>query len=333
MALESSSGQFGDLAGEELPELDDDTKVEVLDLLIRVELVTQEAYRLGFAPSEEELDSLAAQAMENYGGREALEAALIESGDSLATFRAQVARNEAILAWRDTAFLARATVSEEEARAFYDEHQEEVAHGPEVRAIHIMFPMPLESTGDESRAAIRAKADEALTLAHSGMDFEELMYAYMDPNTLNVTANGNLGWVSKGSSLPDLEEAIFSLEPGQISDIVETPFSLHIIKVLETRPAGTISFEELRPSIVEALFEDKIDTLVQARVEELIANAQVEIEDPVLAALWKAAKGISDPNEPASPDGTGQAQEPGQAEEAGDSGDSSAEEAEGLWGF
>jgi parvulin-like peptidyl-prolyl isomerase len=263
-------------------------KVELLDVLVRLELAVQEAYQRGFAPQDEELDMVEARALEAGGGREALEDALREAGSNMGTFRNQLARNEALKAWRDASFLAGAVPTEQEARDYYDAHSEYMAHGDEVRALQIMIPLPVLDTpgSEQAKERARAKAKEALALARAGRNFEQLMSAYMDPLTMSAVNGGRLGWVGQTGTFPELEELALTLAPGEVGGPVETPYSLHIVKVLETRKAGTFTFQELRPEITEMLANTMIDRLVQERSAELLEAAQVTILDPELAVAW-----------------------------------------------
>ncbi|MDR2338885.1 MAG: peptidylprolyl isomerase [Deltaproteobacteria bacterium] len=270
------------------PEPSLEQRVLMLDILIRLELAVQEAYRLGFEPKGEELDRLVDEAIEAYGGKEELQDALEANGETIDDFRDQVQRNVALRNWRDTAFLGKALVTDEEAKAFYDQHLEEATHGEEVRAMQLMFPIPFAEAGDGTQTnRIREKAKEALELAKSGMDFEELIPRYMDQTTLSATNRGQMGWLSRGATFPQLEEALFSMKPGEVSEILETPFSLHILKVVDTRPPGIIPYQQLKPDIMLMLSEHKTDQLVNERMDELMAEAQVEVLDPELSKAWQ----------------------------------------------
>jgi parvulin-like peptidyl-prolyl isomerase len=284
------------------PEPSLERRVLVLDLLIKIELASQEASRLGLEPKGAELDRLASEAAQaaakDYGGMEGLEQALEANGETMEDFKAQVARTQGLRNWRDTAFLSEAKVTDAEAEAFYKEHLEEASHGEEVRVAHLMFPLPFADPGSAEGATrrIRERAQEALGLAKSGINFEDLIPRYMDETTLAATNRGQMGWVSRGATFPQLEEVIFSMAPGEVSDVIETPYSLHIVKVLDSRPPGVTPFQELRPQIILMLHEHKLDTLVQRRMAELAASAEIDIPDPELSKAWQEFRKAEPPS-------------------------------------
>jgi peptidyl-prolyl cis-trans isomerase C len=264
-------------------------KVEILDQLISLEIAYQEALKEGFAPKPAELDKIMAKVAESYGGdAENLKTLLSSHGDSEERLREQVAYNETVKNWRDTAFLSKAIVADSEAKKYYEANLKLADHPEQLRALQIVFPVPLTALGDQvkTRDSLKEKAQQALKEAQAGANFEDLIKKYMNPNTLSLTNNGQMGWVSQDGGFPVLEEALFKLKPGEISEVVETDFSFHILKVLEHRPAGTLAFEDVRPDILDFLTNNKINMATREKIAELREAAKIEIPEPTLAQAY-----------------------------------------------
>jgi peptidyl-prolyl cis-trans isomerase C len=135
---------------------------------------------------------------------------------------------------------AKVKISDEEIQEFYQKHQSEF---DQVRARHILFSTrpPQSPDGDKPAAtpdpaAVRRTAEDVLKRVKAGEDFAQLAKEFSeDPGSKEQ--GGDLGFFGKDQMTPKFEEAAFGLQPDQISDIVETPFGLHIIKVEERRTA------------------------------------------------------------------------------------------------
>ncbi|HEY3102276.1 MAG TPA: peptidylprolyl isomerase [Pyrinomonadaceae bacterium] len=107
-------------------------------------------------------------------------------------------------------------------------HPEEQVHA---RHILISIKSPdAPSEGGLDKAQARAKAEEVLKRVKAGENFESLAKEYStDPGSKE--SGGDLGWFGRGRMVPEFEKAAFALQPGQTSEIVESPFGFHIIKV------------------------------------------------------------------------------------------------------
>ncbi|MDR0354306.1 MAG: peptidylprolyl isomerase [Deltaproteobacteria bacterium] len=273
------------------PEPSMDMKLEVLDSLISLNLAIQQAYELGYGPSEAEIEDGVNQIMGNYPNTEDIEKALASFGTDMKTVRSQVADSIAVRSWRDTAFIKDAVATDEEAVAFYDSHLEEAKHPEQVRAVQIMLPVPLNNGQEDNQAKerVKATAEAIYKEAVEGANFEELMERYMDQMTRAATSNGQMGWINRGGSgFEALDDVLFSLEPGDIGGPVESQFSYHIVKVLEKRPAGMMTYEELKPDILEYLMSVKTDQLFMKTIAEYRRQADIVIFDEALAAAWPA---------------------------------------------
>jgi len=124
--------------------------------------------------------------------------------------------------------------SQSEIDEYMKAHPEEQVH-----ARHILISVKSEDAPAEEgldKTAARAKAEEVLKRVKAGENFESLAKEYStDPGSKE--SGGDLGWFGRGRMVPDFEKAAFALQPGQTSDIVESPFGFHIIK-LEGRRNG-----------------------------------------------------------------------------------------------
>ena len=118
--------------------------------------------------------------------------------------------------------------SQPEIDEYMKSHPEEQVH-----ARHILISVKSEdapSEGGLDKPTARAKAEEVLKRVKAGENFESLAKEYTtDPS--GKENGGDLGWFGKGRMVPEFEKAAFALQPGQVSDIVESPFGFHIIKV------------------------------------------------------------------------------------------------------
>lgn len=147
-------------------------------------------------------------------------------------------------------------ITEDAIQAAYDARYAAVEPGTEYNAAHIL----VES--QEAAAAIKAELD-------AGADFAEVARAKSTgPSGPN---GGNLGWFGTGMMVPAFEQAVVALEPGAVSEPVETQFGWHVIRLIETRTAAIPALEDVRGTIVNemqsALLAERLDALmVEAEV-------------------------------------------------------------------
>jgi peptidyl-prolyl cis-trans isomerase D len=136
----------------------------------------------------------------------------------------------------------------------------------QVRASHILF-----STEGKDAAAVRKTAEDVLAQVKGGADFAALAKQYSEDEASKVNG-GDLDYFSRGRMVPEFENAAFSLESGAVSDLVQTQYGFHIIKVVDKKPAETRPFEEVRPQLEEQLKRQRADQQVATRAEELAAR-------------------------------------------------------------
>jgi peptidyl-prolyl cis-trans isomerase C len=158
-------------------------------------------------------------------------------------------------------------IKPEDVQRYYQEHQSEL---DEVHARHILI-----STEDGAVEEKQQKAQEILTRIRGGEDFTKLAAEFSDDQASKVQG-GDLGFVSKGSLVPEFEKAMYALKPGEVSDLVKTEFGFHIIKVEERKPtASPETDEKARQQITEWMKQERM----QNRVKEIVASSDIEVAD------------------------------------------------------
>ena len=148
------------------------------------------------------------------------------------------------------------------------------APGSRVRARHILLAPPANSTPAQ-RDSVRKQGEALLDRLRAGEEFEPLARQY-SADSASAVQGGDLGFFERGQMVVAFDSAAFSLEAGQLSDLVATPYGFHILRVEEKE---TPRFDELGPQLRVQMKEEVIiraESLFVAGVEE---RAQVEIVD------------------------------------------------------
>lgn len=143
------------------------------------------------------------------------------------------------------------TITEQQLKEYYDENPDRFKQEEEVRASHILIKVDKGATPDEKSAA-KKKIEEIRDKITKGGDFAKLANEFSDCPS-GKRSGGDLDWFGKGRMVPEFEKAAFNLKPGEMSDIVETSFGYHIIKVTDKRSAKTIGYDEVKADLRQDL--------------------------------------------------------------------------------
>ena len=164
------------------------------------------------------------------------------------------------------------TPSDKEIEAYYKSYAKTTySHPEQAHARHILISVPENATAKE-KAEAKARAEMVLSQLKHGADFAKLAGQYSD-DPGSKRNGGDLGWFSRGQMVKPFEDAAFKLKPGQISDLVESRFGYHIIKLEALKPAGTDTLAQARPSIIEALRRKAGTDIARDNLREDLAAA------------------------------------------------------------
>ncbi len=136
-----------------------------------------------------------------------------------------------------------------------------------VNAAHIIKNVD-EANGDESAQAGIKSAQQEL---EKGANFAEVADRFSDcPGQ-----GGDLGWFPRGKMVPEFDEVVFALQPGQISPIFRTQFGFHIARVAGKRSAGIPGLMDIRPHLEEMILREKRQRVLEEYVDRLKAKSEI----------------------------------------------------------
>jgi peptidyl-prolyl cis-trans isomerase C len=167
------------------------------------------------------------------------------------------------------------TVSETDLKEFYRQNKEQLGVPEQVWARHILFKVD-PTASEEEKSTAREQAEAVLKRARAGEDFEKLAQLHSDDESSRAKG-ADLGYFTRGRTVPGFEEVAFDTNPGEISDIVETRYGYHIIKVEDHLDARERSFEEMRYYIRDELQRQMVTSRVQEFIRETTAKAGMQV--------------------------------------------------------
>lgn len=241
---------------------------------IEQSLLVQEARRFGVKADEMQVARAAQMAEQQAGGRAMLEAKLKATGSNYDQFLEMIREVELMRAFVDQQIKPNVVVTDEDIATYYKDHPAAFEADERAHAYHMIFVVS-EDAEPAALEAQRAKAEAARQRALAGdEDFtvvaRELSEGPSAPN------GGDLGWVTRGALVSPLSETVFSLQPGEISDVVQSRFGFHVATISDRRPAETIGLEEASGQIEILLQQQEATEVVGQLLETLVKNAKVE---------------------------------------------------------
>ena len=176
------------------------------------------------------------------------------------------------------AIRAKVVVPPADIEKAYNSSIEQYTTPEQVRASHILL-----KTEGKTDADVKAKAEAILKQVKAGADFAELAKKNSEDES-NAKNGGDLDYFGRGRMVPEFDQAVFTMQPGQISDLVKTQYGYHIIKLVDKKSAATRSLAEVRQQLTDQLAYER----AQAQAAVLAEKLEKQVSKP--ADLDKAAK-------------------------------------------
>ena len=247
----------------------------VLNDMVDLELLYQSSRDNNLAATSEEVDKGIAELKAQYPDEQTFDQQLEAEAISVDSLRTMLAKDISIQKLVETVISKKVIVTDDAKHTFYTENESQMQSPEHLRLRHILVRVP-EGATTEQRDAARLKIDQLRKqVTEEGADFATL--ARENSDDPGSREKGGELTVMEGQTAPPFEEAAFKLEPGAISDVVQTQFGFHIIQLLEKVPARKVPYEEVEERIEQYLQQEGLRQEVQDEVGTLRAKAAIAI--------------------------------------------------------
>jgi peptidyl-prolyl cis-trans isomerase C len=248
-------------------------KTKVLQDLINRELLYQDSLKKGIAVDEAQINERFESLKKGFPSEEEFNTSLKNADLSESALRSLIERGISIEKLIDIQFAQKTEISDEESDKFYKDNPDLFKRPEQVKASHILIKVDSGADKSEKEKA-RNELEKIQKKLKKGEDFSELAKEFsQDPSN---TAGGDLGYFARGQMVKPFEDAAFSLKTGNVSDIVETKFGYHLIKLTDKRPETTTPYKEIKPNLDIFLKRKKVQEKISAYVSQLEKTAKIE---------------------------------------------------------
>lgn len=246
---------------------------QIVESLINEELLVQECQKKDIQVTDDQVNTEIDGIKNRFPSEADFNTALEQRGMSTSDLRDKLKRRIAIQQLIEAEVPKEFDTTDAERQTFYDEHPEMFTRPERVRASHILIQLKPDADETASKAA-REKIEEVRKKLDAGEDFAELAKAHSEGPS--GPKGGDLGYFSKGRMVKPFEDAAFALKTGETSEVVQTDFGLHLIRVTDHQPEETVAFEDAKEDIGRMLVDQKRRGALETYINGLRGEAKIE---------------------------------------------------------
>jgi parvulin-like peptidyl-prolyl isomerase len=258
-----------------LDEITPQLMVDVVDEMLLLQRGKELGYRLADDQFKNVVESIKKE--NKIESEEQFQAALKSENMTMADLRRNLEKTMIIQRVQQNEVMGKIGVTEDEARSYYDAHQNEFTTPPSVTLREILVSVPTDPKGINAAAneAAQEKAAELRKrVTTGGESFEKLASDASDsPSKAN---SGLIGPLSLGDISPELRKIIDAMKPGDVTDVIRTQRGYQILKLETKTQAETLPFDQAHEQIGERVFTDKRKVEYQKYLEKLRGQAIIE---------------------------------------------------------
>lgn len=257
----------------------DQMKMDVLDEMIDKELLYQEAKKQEPKDIDEKVKKEFDGVKARFKTEEEFKSALKADNLDEKGLNTLIRKGLTVDSYITTVLVPTVKISDETAKKFYEDNPKYFEMPEQVQASHILVKTEKGDSEDKVKAA-RLKAEGILAQLKGGTDFAEL--AKTNSDCPSAPQGGDLGPFTRGQMVKPFEDAAFALKKGEMSDIVQTDFGFHVIKVTEKKENAKASFEDSKKQIVDYLSKSEVGNVIKAKAKTLRDTAKIDLLAPHL---------------------------------------------------
>jgi peptidyl-prolyl cis-trans isomerase C len=249
-------------------------RTEVIEGMIRREILYQESRKSGIKPDENAISAELKALRQQFSNETEFKNELSRRHISEESLRSRLEKNSSVQQYIEQQFAAKSEVSDNDLVAYYGSHLDLFKQPLHVRASHIMVRSDPAWEASRKEEA-RRKIEQILKNLKKGQDFGALAREQSDGPTR--TNGGDLGYIKIGQLENKIESAVFSLKPGEHSEIIDTGNGFHLFKVIERKPETIVAFDAVKDQLRKLLRQEKGKQEADLYAKKLRAKANVEM--------------------------------------------------------
>ena len=247
----------------------------ILEQLISAELLYQESKKAKLGDLKEKTEERFGEIKKGFASEDEFKKLLEDRGISENDLREDIKKGVHIDTFLEKDLYSSVVISDQEKKEEYEKNKDKLSLPEQVKASHILIRFK-DDASDEDKKDAMAKIEDLRKRAVSGEDFAEL--AKENSEDGSAPQGGDLRYFRRGMMVPQFEAVAFSLDAGKISDVVETQFGYHIIKVLDKKAARKLSYQEVEADMTRFLIGQKRGAALEEFVAGLKKNAKIEMD-------------------------------------------------------
>ena len=256
-----------------------DTKVfpsASLSFLIEKKLQLQAAKKKGISVSNAEVDEAVndIKKMNRFTSDEEMNAALLKEGISVEDYKREIREQLIIMKLVNREVKSKISVSDKDVENYYESHKSDFRFPERIKIGYVNVPVKSSDSDDEVQKAL-GKINNIRRDLDNNVSISELKRRYSDSGNINFVSD--LGFIKKGDLIPELENPAFSMNEGEISDVIKTSTGFYVIQKIEIKKTEYRPLDEVKDIVRESVFQEKSESVYKDWLYNLKTSSYINI--------------------------------------------------------